>query len=860
MERGNYNCDDIRRASKKTTVNIFLPYKTPILHGAIKIIKDFTDDKDDGVDYINLCKEIYKYVNVQKECINPELRRTKEKSFKKEWKDIISGLRQTLRSKNISKICYWEGDTKEDEKKYVLEINDKFRKFCMEKKKKETTVTLHFDECMEYLEWVEGKKKEFQSLDPGYMYIKSFKEYFNIRYNCNYPWLLNTAPDVSCSKLTKVKARKKDNPGKSVDDTQQASPDVSKVSPVGDIKVNSPPPEPSSKVGDISIGKSPNDSPEKTSTQITSSPDTDVDPQSNISSAILDGTAIIQKAPIFQRFPYSHPNPDDEYLKFLELFYSHRNNLDGQKITEDIREPIYTKPISFPKTYPTYVQSNPIASIVTKRYDYISPKYTPVKHYPPSFTHIQPFQSAISRAAKYTLNSKPWKPFASFFDQEFPPHPTLSKKKMDIVKIPLPTPDPSLFRSPFMIYFLYTTFGLLFSKKTKKKLLKRQLEIKKIREPPHFFNIDNHSINVVPYENEIHEDKNIYNQMIIQKRFLKKNISIPQEKKSKKKAIIDIHMELFNESKNNEWELQKNNFLEICLEEIMTECNEICVNSNKGDLIMKSISIKNTKEEISFLWDKWADRYTHIWRNFKRENAFKVLQYDWREEEKVYLGKIQEENNILNEKNKIPLVEVKKDIWRKWIKKQATLIQQYKKEQWFKSLVEQIEDVSDEYKKEETKDDIFVLNIKELKNKENNEELYKLDKYIFLIKAFTQIFMMVLEECIKEESPEKTEFVLDNTIGKLNKGKCQNIKSHHAENTYEKSKDHLEYNEMLEKDMHKYKDSFKELMEGWTNKPDIDINSIDDKNKSDKWVEMTDKNFLNPNDDTSENHINYIRE
>ncbi|SBS89158.1 STP1 protein [Plasmodium ovale curtisi] len=816
MERGKYNCDDIQRVSKKNTVNIFLPYKTPILHGAIKIIKDFTDDKDDGVDYINLCEEIYKYVNVQKECINPELRRTKEKLFNREWKNIINGLRQTLRSKGISKICYWEGDGKENEKRYVLQINDKFRKFCMEKKKKETTFNLYFKECMEYLEWVEGKKKEFLSLDPGYMYIKSYKEYFDIRYNCNYPWLLNTAPDITCSKLTTVKAREKDIPGKKVDDTQKASPDVAKVSPVDDIKVNSPPPETSSKVGDPIIGKSPNISPEKESTQITSSPDTDVDPQSNISSAILDGTPIIQKAPIFQPIPYSHPNPDDEYLKIQEFFYSHPNNLEGQKITQYIREPFYTKPVSFPKTYPTYIHSNPNASIVTKIYDYILPKYTPAKHYPASLTHVQPYQAAISTAAKYTLNSKPWK--------------TLSKKKMEIVKIQLPIPDPSLFRSPFMIYFLvllilstiitifyllykYTTFGLLFSKKKKKKLLKRQLEINKIREvPPHFFNIDNHSINVSSYENEMNEDKNIYNQMIIQKGFLKKNISIPQEKKSKKKAIIDIHMELFNECKNNEWELQKNNFLEICLEEIMAECNQICVNSNKGDLIMKSISIKNTKEQITVLWDKWADRYTHIWRNFKRENAFKVLQYDWKEEEKVYLEKIKGKNNIFNEKEKITLIEIKKDIWRRWITKQATLIQQYQKEQWFKSVVEQIEDVSDEYKKGEIKDDIFALNIEKLDNMKNNNALCKDDNHLFLIKVMIQIFMMVIEECIKEESPEKTELLLDSLIKELR------------------------------------------------TKDNIDINSTNEETIANKLVEMTDKNFLNLNDETTENHFAYTRE
>ncbi|SBT84020.1 STP1 protein, partial [Plasmodium ovale] len=152
--------------------------------------------------------------------------------------------------------------------------------------------------------------------------------------------------------------------------------------------------------------------------------------------------------------------------------------------------------------------------------------------------------------------------------------------------------------------------------------------------------------------------------------------------------------------------------------------------------------------------------------------------------------------------------------------------------------------VSDEYKMEEIKDDIFVLNIEKLDNINNNQESYKHDNNPFLIKVLTQIFMMVIEECIKEESPETTELVLDNMITKINKEKCQNIKSCHVENTYEKSKDYLEYNEMLDKDTNKYKDSFKELMEGWTNKPDIDINSTYDKNKSDKWVEMTDKNFL----------------
>ncbi|SBT53415.1 STP1 protein [Plasmodium ovale wallikeri] len=408
----------------------------------------------------------------------------------------------------------------------------------------------------------------------------------------------------------------------------------------------------------------------------------------------------------------------------------------------------------------------------------------------------------------------------------------------------------------------YTSFGLYFGKKEKKKKsIKRQLQLKKLPEEVlHSNTIDNYSINDTQHENKIHSDKDIYSQIKVQKVAINKNISLRGGKKNGHKTIIDIHMELLNECKNDAWELNKNDFLEICLEEFLGEKNKICANLENAALLRKNISIRNPTAVTTLLWDKWKETYIPIWENFKRGNAFKLLQCQWKEEEKAYLEKKQAENNTLNEKNKIPLVEVKKDIWRKWMKKQATLIQQYKKEQWFKSLVEQIEDVSDEYKKEETKDEIFVLNIKELKNKENNEELYKLDKHIFLIKAFTQIFMMVLEECIKEESPEKTELVLDNTIGKLNKGKCQNIKSHHAENIYEKSKDHLQYNDMLEKDTHKYKNGFKELMEDWTNKPDIDINSANDKNKSDKWVEMTDKNFLNPSDNISESPIHYIRE
>ncbi|SBT56574.1 STP1 protein [Plasmodium ovale wallikeri] len=386
---------------------------------------------------------------------------------------------------------------------------------------------------------------------------------------------------------------------------------------------------------------------------------------------------------------------------------------------------------------------------------------------------------------------------------------------MDVVEIELPTPDPSLFRSPVMIYtlvLLYTTFGLLFGKNKKKKRLKRQLQITKLeKEVSHFNTMDNYSTNHTPYENKKGNEKNIYNQIKMQKGIIHKNIILPKRKKRNRKAIIDIHMELLNECKNDEWEFNKDDFLQICLEQFIKEQNKIYSNSKNSNLITKSLSTQNAKEAKMLLWDKWAEKYTPIWNNFKKGNTFKLLQYYWKEEENTHFHKIEKENSSLNQNDKCSYIQIKKDIWKRWTTKQAKLIEQYKEEQWFKSLVEELENVSDEYKKGKIKDDIFVANIKELENKENNEELYKRVKHIFLIKVLIQILMMIIEECIKEESCGKTEKVLDNLIEKLNKEKHEKIES---ENIHQENMNHKEYNEMLEQKKPKNQDNFKELIEG----------------------------------------------
>ncbi|SBT72240.1 hypothetical protein POWCR01_000025700, partial [Plasmodium ovale] len=240
MEKGIYNCDEIRKASRKLTVNVYLPYKTPILQGAIKIITEIKKKNQDGIDYKKLCEELSKYINVQKGCINPNLKSNDKTTFEKQWKDIIGGVRATFKSNDINRLCYWEGDKKEKNKKEVLDLHDQFRKFCIQKKEYEAiSSNMEPDQCVSYIQWIEAEKKKLLSVDPGYNTIKQYQKYFNIRSNCNYPWLLKNTPDITCSVRTKTKPKEQDSTAKTSVDSSQSPPDVSKDSPAKDTKFNS---------------------------------------------------------------------------------------------------------------------------------------------------------------------------------------------------------------------------------------------------------------------------------------------------------------------------------------------------------------------------------------------------------------------------------------------------------------------------------------------------------------------------------------------------------------------------------------------------------------------------------------------
>ncbi|SBT84988.1 STP1 protein, partial [Plasmodium ovale] len=706
MKKFTHNCNDIKRYSKKDTHNIFIRYKTPILEGAIKIINEFKKDKEDGVHYKNLCEELNKYAKVQRRCFREEITNQGYTYKSQEWNKIVNALYITFNSNSIKRLCYLEKDKEETTKKYVLDIHEAFRDFCIEKKPKETNSTLSFEECMQYLEWIKMKKDMILAMDPGYAYISNYSEFFDIRKKCNYPWLIDNKPDMICVMNTKTKPKDQDDKAKTSVDTSQSTPDIARATPAGDTKVNPDSAQPPSTGVVVPLdGKRTSTHQEKTPIQRNSSDTEDTNKQSSLPSTDVQGNPIPMTIPVFQPINFS------EHPQFKDFIKTLPTNFDGQKISH-VHQPFKQNPIIIPNDGASNVRGEPIKPIITRSYNYVPVKFSRKQRKFPKHLTIKPFSKFIPRSKifpeiipysmQYLDKILPRKNYSDKYISMKSSVPiflrinpnyenTPGNKNMDIVKIELPTPDASYFRSPLLIsilaflilstiittlflLFKYTSFGWIFGKKKKKKRLKRQLEIKKITEKSSTFdNISNYSVNDMPNENKTHEDNNIYSKIKIQKGVINKNISIPKKKKNKRKAIIDIHIELLNEYKNDEWKLKKNDFLEICLEQFIIEQNKAYHNLEHNGFLKKNISTQNTKEDKVFLWDKWVQKYTPIWENFKRGNTFKILQYEWKEEENAYFDKIEEQNSSLNENEKISYIEIKKDIWRRWITKQTKL-------------------------------------------------------------------------------------------------------------------------------------------------------------------------------------------
>ncbi|SBS98836.1 STP1 protein [Plasmodium malariae] len=106
----------------------------------------------------------------------------------------------------------------------------------------------------------------------------------------------------------------------------------------------------------------------------------------------------------------------------------------------------------------------------------------------------------------------------------------------------------------------------------------------------------------------------------------KKNINLPNRIKDRSKTIIEVHMEVLEECRNEEWENNKEEFLEICIDELVQKDYKKCANLTDDHLITENIENTNDIKNLNILWNKWIEKHRNISKILKKEHWFHNLK------------------------------------------------------------------------------------------------------------------------------------------------------------------------------------------------------------------------------------------
>ncbi|SBS97876.1 STP1 protein [Plasmodium malariae] len=259
------------------------------------------------------------------------------------------------------------------------------------------------------------------------------------------------------------------------------------------------------------------------------------------------------------------------------------------------------------------------------------------------------------------------------------------------------------------------------------------------------------------------------------------NVNATTSRKNTYKTIIEIHMEVLEKYRNEEWEHKKEEFLKIFLELFTEEEYTTYPNINNDELIKDNTKSINDSEKQKILWNKFKKEHENISEKLKNTVWFNNLKNDWKKEQDNF--KKEELKRKLSDRNlTIPYSEKEKDIWRKWISKKSIIIKQYIEQDLFNYLTDELQNISDKYKYEETKDNFLLINIRELTNKECYQQLYNYIKTQLLKKLCILVLILVLEECKKEQEFENRETYLDSSISAYMEGQKSDSKPDSIEN------------------------------------------------------------------------------
>ncbi|SBS92736.1 STP1 protein [Plasmodium malariae] len=358
----------------------------------------------------------------------------------------------------------------------------------------------------------------------------------------------------------------------------------------------------------------------------------------------------------------------------------------------------------------------------------------------------------------------------------------------------------------------------------KKKNIRRKVKFLRTLLPSHslkkdiFLSDDN-------LDQTIHDDEEIIKKLKIHEHNTINNTNMLKRKKDRSKTIIEVHMEVLEEFRNEEWEFKKGEFLAICLEAYKYEKHRSYPNLINGDQ-MENIKYSNDIEEKKIIWNKWIEKHRNLSEKLKKEDWFNNLKNEWKKE-KAKLKEIEKLKYISSKENqKCSHLEREKDAWREWISNNGKIVEQNMEQDWFKGLTDEFNNILGEYENEETKNSVSLINIEEMEHNKSCEELYKFIKKKLLSKVCILAFMTVLDECKKEKNVENKESYLDSSINECNSDKNSDRQYHIIENGVEKEKKVLENSENTETFDYKEENNFTDEIKDWIGDDDTYVNSI----------------------------------
>ncbi|SOV84249.1 surface-associated interspersed protein 1.2, putative [Plasmodium sp.] len=344
------------------------------------------------------------------------------------------------------------------------------------------------------------------------------------------------------------------------------------------------------------------------------------------------------------------------------------------------------------------------------------------------------------------------------------------------------------------------------------------------KEESEYINVEHTSDKQTYDYNNIHDGEDI--KSVDVKRIIKE-----KKERWKWKNIIEIQMVVIEEIHNEEWKMNKEDFLSICINEFMNEKNRKCLYNEDDDINNIEVMIKGQ----SFLWNKWMERHKYMLDKWKEEESFEYLKNEWKREEDEYMKKIHKDLLVSLRGDTYNMSQRQKIIWRRWIAKHPYRIREKTIDQWFDKLFEELN------KNNIISDDIIDILLNDyVENDEKDEYIYDMSEKRKKLKLilWIQIYMCVLEEAQKDNCIKKKETYINTFI--------ENIKD----------KEYIiDVVENIKKDIHKFplnKSSckwkkekwFEELKNVWKVEENKRLYSISLKNRNDIYKELMKKSTI----------------